>query len=214
MAIIKRPGVYDNVTKQWVRGPIEVLTHVGRVVSTRIWHDYRAMSDIYTNATMATIVKDDGTQEEILVNAGFELDVDNGRAIPDLDDEGRALIEAYNQKMAPVWEAARLAKEAHQAAEKAKQDAKDAYRAANKAVIGKKMIVVRGKKLLQGHIGVVAFISNNTGGVLLKPEGAWQDRKTDGIWVNPEMLEVYDVEKHATFGQKPVKKSRSAKVAA
>ena len=30
MAIIKRPGVYDNVTKQWVRGPIEVLTHVGR----------------------------------------------------------------------------------------------------------------------------------------------------------------------------------------
>ena len=155
------------------------------------------MSDVYTIATFAMIVKDDGSLEEVMVNSGFEGDTKNGRATVDVGPEAEALIAGYRAKMAPVWEAAREVERL--AREEAKKEADDAeaYRIANKPVTGTKMIVVRGRKVKVGTIGVVAFISNNTGGVLLKDEKVWKDRKANGVWVEPTYLEVFNAEKHA-----------------
>lgn len=53
---------------------------------------------------------------------------------------------------------------------------------------GTAMRVVKGKNA--GREGVVAFISNRDGSVLLKDAAAWQDRNADGVWVKPSFLEV------------------------
>lgn len=196
MAITYRPSAYDKNLQRWVAGDFEYQEHVGRVFSISS-REYRAMSDVYTIASYAMIVKDDGSLEEIMVHSGFEGDTKNGRAVVDVGAEAEALIAGYRAKMAPVWEAQRLAREAEKAAAKKKADDAEAYRIANKPVTGTKMIVVRGRKVKVGTIGVVAFISNNTGGVLLKDEKVWKDRKANGVWVEPTYLEVFNAEKHA-----------------
>lgn len=56
-------------------------------------------------------------------------------------------------------------------------------------VKGDRVVVVRGRKVPIGTEGRVAWVSSNTGGVLVKQEENWQDRKSDGIWVNPRNLE-------------------------
>lgn len=57
----------------------------------------------------------------------------------------------------------------------------------NRPVIGKKMVVKSGRKVPVGTEGTVAFI-NREGSVLLKDDNAWQDRKANGVWVNPQHL--------------------------
>jgi len=54
---------------------------------------------------------------------------------------------------------------------------------------GDKVVVARGRKVPIGTLGRVAWISQNTGGILLKPEDKWQDRTADGVWVNPKNIE-------------------------
>jgi hypothetical protein len=53
----------------------------------------------------------------------------------------------------------------------------------NRPVVGKKMVVVKGRKVPRGHQGTVAYIHDN-GGILLKDDAVWQDRKAPGVWVN------------------------------
>jgi hypothetical protein len=55
---------------------------------------------------------------------------------------------------------------------------------------GDRVVVARGRKVPFGTIGRVAWISRNTGGILLKDEDKWQDRATDGVWVDPRNLEI------------------------
>lgn len=201
MAITYRPSFFDKNLQRWVVGDVETIEYVGRVVSVSR-RDFRAQSDIYTIATFAWVVEDDGSQKEILVNANYECDVSGGQAKADLDDAGRALLDAYATKMAPIWAEQKRVRDLEAAAVKKKADEAEAYRIANKPVIGTKMIVVRGRKVKVGTTGVVAFISNNTGGVLLKDENVWKDRKANGIWVSPEYLEVYDAKKHTAMMNK------------
>lgn len=75
------------------------------------------------------------------------------------------------------WEAAKKAKELE--AEK------------NRPVRGKKMKVVKGRKVPIGTVGTVAYISGS-GGVLLKADHEWQNRKADGIWVDARNLAAVD----------------------
>ena len=53
---------------------------------------------------------------------------------------------------------------------------------------GTPMRVVKGKNA--GREGVVAFISNRDGSVLLKDAAVWRNRDADGAWVKPSFLEA------------------------
>ena len=54
---------------------------------------------------------------------------------------------------------------------------------------GDRVVVARGRKVPVGTTGRVAWVSSNTGGVLVKDEDKWQDRTQNGVWVNPHNLE-------------------------
>lgn len=56
-------------------------------------------------------------------------------------------------------------------------------------VKGDRVVVVRGRKVPVGTEGRVAWVSSNTGGVLVKDEDKWEIREADGSWVNPQNLE-------------------------
>lgn len=55
---------------------------------------------------------------------------------------------------------------------------------------GDLVVVARGRKVPIGTVGRVAWISYNTGGILVKEEDKWQDRAADGTWVDPRNLEI------------------------
>jgi len=54
---------------------------------------------------------------------------------------------------------------------------------------GDRVVVVRGRKVPVGTTGRVAWVSSNTGGVLVKDEDKWQIREQNGVWVDPRNLE-------------------------
>jgi hypothetical protein len=56
-------------------------------------------------------------------------------------------------------------------------------------VKGDRVVVVRGRKVPIGTAGRVAWVSSNTGGVLVKDEDCWQTRDAAGTWVDPRNLE-------------------------
>jgi hypothetical protein len=95
-----------------------------------------------------------------------------------------------NPEMKADWEEYQ-AELQHQREEHARKVAKDAARhqaafelaEKNRPVKGKKMVVCKGRKVPQGTVGIVAYVSGS-GSVLLKDEANWQDRKADGVWVN------------------------------
>lgn len=69
------------------------------------------------------------------------------------------------------------------------RDVAEISRQRNNFTKGDDVVVVKGRKHPIGHRGKVAWVSANTGGVLVKPADSWQDRSVDGIWVNPANLE-------------------------
>lgn len=154
-----------------------VTTYVGRVLNV-YRANFQAMSDVYTIATFATVVNDDGRIQNILVNANFECDLDNGRAVVDADPQALEIKRAHDEKM----EELRKMQE-----ELARKTAEERIR--NTPVKGKKMIVAKGRKAPVGTVGVVAYIHSN-GRVLLKNENEWQDRKANGVWVPAEYLKA------------------------
>lgn len=56
-------------------------------------------------------------------------------------------------------------------------------------VKGDRVVVARGRKVPVGTVGRVAWVSANTGGVLVKDEDNWQVREANGTWVEPRNLE-------------------------
>lgn len=72
-----------------------------------------------------------------------------------------------------------------------KDKAADRVRAAlaekNRPVVGKRMKVVKGRKVPIGTAGTVAYVSER-GTVLLKDDDKWRDRKAQGTWVNAQNL--------------------------
>lgn len=170
MAITKKVGqVWDKDLKQYVGGADEV-SFVGRVL--KVYHrDYRAMSDVYTWATFALVVTDDGKITEIMVNANFECDVEGGVAEVDASPEALA-IKAEHDRRAEEFKAERWRIQVE----------KDKEAEKNRPVIGKRMVVVKGKKAPLGFQGTVAYVSGSNS-VLLKADHEWKDRKAQGTWV-------------------------------
>jgi hypothetical protein len=95
------------------------------------------------------------------------------------------MVEDYAAWKAHVDEKERLRQEAQIANDTARILAQ-AEAEKNRPVKGKKMIVVKGRKVPVGTTGVVAHISDTS--VLLKDEKSWQDRKAPGIWVSTANL--------------------------
>lgn len=134
MAITRTPLNYDKTAQRWVPGLETTVTHEGRVL--RVYErDYRAMSDVYTTATFASVLTDEGKVEEVLVNANFECDMGGGTAEVDATPETVAQVAALR-------EAADLA---------AKKAAEDQEAATIK--VGRVLRVVRGRKVPVGTEG-------------------------------------------------------------
>lgn len=176
MAITRKQSTWNPETQSYEYTGEEV-SYVGRVLNV-FKRDYRAMSDVYTLATFATVVEDDGTINEHLVNANFECDVGGGHAEVDATAECLAI------------------KAKHDAALLAAQEARDAVMLQarieaerNRPVKGKKMVVTRGRKVPLGTVGTVAYVSAS-GGVLLKGDDVWQDRLASGFWVDAKNLKA------------------------
>lgn len=58
----------------------------------------------------------------------------------------------------------------------------------DRPVVGKQMVVARGRKVKVGTVGTVAFVRD--GSVLLKPDATWTDRKVGGVWVQAHNLKL------------------------
>lgn len=152
-----------------------VTTHVGRVIDV-FKRDYRAMSDVYTLATFALVLDENGKLQEVMVNANFECDQSQGRAEVDATAE---VLAAYQR----ILEERERLEQEHRAARL--REATE--RARNIPRVGKKMKVVKGRDHV-GTEGTVAFVRD--GRVLLKDDASWQDRKADGVWVRDTNLQA------------------------
>jgi hypothetical protein len=84
---------------------------------------------------------------------------------------------------------AAAAAEAHAKREAARLEA-EKRREEDRVVVGKPMVVVRGRKVKVGTAGTVAYLREGRYGwsALLKPDGAWRDRAVDGVWVDARNL--------------------------
>ena len=122
-------------------------------------NDYRAMSDVWTYAKFA-LVWENGEAKEILVNANFECDNSCGFAIVDATPEVIAEYQKYVQ----------LRKEAHEIAEEKRREILENLEK-EKPAIGRKVEVVKGRKVKIGTQGVIFWIGNGSVGV------ATSDRK-------------------------------------
>lgn len=144
------------------------VTHAGRVIEV-YYADHRAMSDVYTWATFAVIVTDEGNVEKVLVNANFECDQSGGRAVVDATPDVLAIHQCF---------LAEIAEKTLRDIEERRRDADARLR--DIPTKGKRMKVLKGRDHV-GYEGTVAFVRE--GRVLLKPDASWQDRRTDGVWV-------------------------------
>lgn len=201
----------DTRTKQVIRNE-----HVGRVLDIRYFKARRNMSDTldytdfqHVDCTEALVYRGRRgapniwslEERDLEVHERFTwVDVSNHFAwrsdchtvaTVDLnlhDPANAKALEDFN-----AWTANNIAQEsARQAAQQAReaQEKADAQkRERNRPVVGKPMKVVSGRKVPVGTVGTVAFVSGS-GGVLLKDDARWQDRKADGVWVDPRHLEA------------------------
>jgi len=99
------------------------------------------------------------------------------------------LVEDFAAWKAYVAEQVRLDAERRIASAKAEKERREEEER-NRPVKGKRMEVFKGRKVPVGTVGIAAFIHAN-GGVLLKNEDEWQDRKAQGIWVNTGNLRAF-----------------------
>ena len=160
--------------RDWQTGE-KVTTHVGRVLEV-YRADYRAMSDVYTIATFATVINDDMSTTRVVVNANFECDTSEGHAEVDAAPELRVAVEAKAELARIIAQDER--RQAIEAEEK------------KRPVKGKVMRVVRGRKVAKGTVGKVFWVRD--GRVGLEPLDAQRDARgycTNPIWVNAEYLE-------------------------
>ena len=161
--------------RDWNTGE-KVTTHTGRVLDVYTG-DYRAMSDVYTIATFATVINDDLSTTRVVVNANFECDT----------SEGHAEIDASPELVVAVKAKAELARIIAQDERRRVIEAEER----NRPVKGKMMRVVRGRKVAKGTIGRVFWVRD--GRVGLEPQDAQRDARgfcTNPIWISAEYLEA------------------------
>lgn len=174
----------EDGTYEWIEfdPPRETVGYVGAVI--RVYgEDYRAMSDVYTWATYAEVIAEDGRLKRVFVNANFECDKSGNHAEVDVTDGWMAFHIAVRMQ---DEEASRVARKAEEA--KRQLELEEAERC--RPVIGKHMVVVRGRKVKPGTHGVVSYIRDER--CLLKDPSNWRDRNSNGVWVPTQYLKPYE----------------------
>lgn len=167
MPIWRRVREWDAVTSSYGEWFIDI-SQIGRVKDV-FNGPYQAMSDVYTTATFAECIRDDGSLERVLVNANFECDLSEGKAKIDATDE---LLERHKAYFAATVEREKQAIEA-KFAEQQRQDS---------LLVGCQVTVTsKHRSTRVGHVGTIAFRSKDC--ALVKPTDQWRDRKTDGVWI-------------------------------
>lgn len=166
---------YDPMTHELLSAPKRVTSFVGRVI--RVFQkDYRAMSDIYTFATFAEVWDDVlEAPKVVLVNSNFELDTNDGRAEVDATPEILQKVETRKE---------RLRQEQIQAAREAE---------AKRIVVGKRVVVVKGRKVKQGTQGIVFWMRDGRVGLDVSGKKDARGFVVDPVWVTESNLSVCNI---------------------
>lgn len=169
---ITESGAYINVK----------TSHQGCVV--RVYtDDYRAMSDIYTTAKFADIwcTETSSVRYRYMFDSGLHPeDPKHGDANVDINEgPHRAAYAAYLEKV----EAARQRKIED---ERAAAEAQLLHRPEK----GKRMVVVRGRKVKPGTVGVVFWIRDGRVGLDVTGERDTKGYVKDPVWVNGDYLQA------------------------
>lgn len=203
---------------------VEQIEYDGRVIEVHKSMQVRNVSDTLDYTDMQTVEVTEalvykgrrGTKfcYETMTDVEVELPIDKrfvwidctnmfayrgaDRREPQVDPPWKWMIVEHALEDHVAWVAWKKAEAEERAAAHRKQLEEEqrlkAERQRNAPVKGKKMIVFKGRKVPIGTVGVVAFIHEN-GGVLLKPEESWRDRRTQGVWVNVGNLKAFEEEK-------------------
>jgi hypothetical protein len=184
MAIVWRISrVYSD--GYWVEpyGPYK-HTHIGRVLSKHSF-EFRAMSDIFADKFYAVVINDDGTSETVEYGSNFDLDP-IGNNYAEVDDIDPKLIEKYNKVQKYLRIEREIIKEKRAAIEKAARDEAERHT----PVKGKRMIVVRGRKVAKGTIGVVFFIRDGRVGLDVTGKKDSRGFAINPVWVDAAYLKA------------------------
>lgn len=172
MAIVKHS--WDETTKSYVQSQV---LYVGQVIEV-YKQDYRAMSDIYTLATYAKVwCKETNCPKEVFVNANFELDMTGNYADADADEETRIRFQIWN-----------IEREIARDIESEKESLRLAAIEANRPEKGKRMKVVRGRKVKPGTEGVVFWIRDGRVGLDVTGKRDAKGNVVDPVWVTQDYL--------------------------
>lgn len=164
---------------QYRNAPERGVKYVGKVLEV-FQEDYRAMSDIYTLATFALVWNDETcSPDKILVNANFECDVSGGYAEVDADTLIQFAYKNYLQRLEDSREEARKVYWAEQARKERNRPEK-----------GKRMVVVRGRKVKPGTEGVVFWLRDGRVGLDVTGKRDAKGHVVDPVWVAGDYLEA------------------------
>jgi hypothetical protein len=159
------------------------ISHEGLVVRDRYVQVERVMSDIYSDETYSIVFNPTtGEDEKVHIGSCFELFQGPwGHAVEDLSPENVALrnaaLNARAEQQRKEYEA-RCAREA----EEARVREHDAPK------IGKRMKVVRGRKVAPGTEGVVFWLKDGRVGLDLTGNKDATGRRIDVAWVDAGYL--------------------------
>jgi len=172
MPIIKYEGPESN--------RVETVSYEGCVVATFTTIE-RVMSDIYADAYHAVVWDEtSGCWKTIETHTNFELDSRRARIVIDASPELQAKYAAHqaderrrrDEAAAEYWR------------QRALERAKERH---NAAVLGKEMVVVKGRKVAHGTKGIVFWVRDGRVG-LRTSDRKVNNNWADVVWVNESNL--------------------------
>jgi hypothetical protein len=181
MAITWRKLVRNAETgrDEWVA---DGVTHEGLVIGQSYTRCVRVMSDIYSDETFVSVIDPDTLAlTEVHLGGAFECNTRSGYAIPDLAPELQARLDA---KITADAEAHRIT----EAVEAERRRLAEIDRVVKEPKMGRKVKVVRGRKVKPGTEGVVFWRRDGRVGLALSDRrDPNTGRNLDVAWVD----EVY-----------------------
>jgi len=169
---------YDH--EEWVA--TGEVTHEGMVIGTFVRED-RVMSDVYADCHYAQVWDPETeTVQDIRIGCAFELSTVKAETIVDCAPEYRerkAELDAEEDERRAAADKRRR-QDAHRDAARAEHD---------KVVWGKRMRVVRGRKVRIGTEGKVFWVKGGRCGLALSDKKDVHGRNKDVAWVDCNYLE-------------------------
>jgi len=161
-------------------GNVIKVTHKGLVLRGPMTSEVRVMSDIYSYQTRCLVWDPEkGCPEEVVVWTDFDLyDGPYGEPVVDATPEVMTAYRAFLDKQEA------LAKAAEEAGAREK-----ALREWNPPKIGRRMRVVRGRKVPKGTEGTVFWVRDGRCGLARSDARDERGRFVDVAWVDAEYVE-------------------------